>query len=464
MISKSRNDEIQAVAFVTFNQLLLVANTNMIHRTRYFRNRFLRLIGLAFAMIALIGPIPGTTEEMGSIVAARSTVDLSSFAAFGGEPKFEHRNMASQSYVAVGYISEIARQVVDQLKTDGWKQVEGGLLSDAFTSLDFTKNGFALSLSVSPTPDVNLAIVKLKNHGNLRFRDLPFVKDLMLQHSTPNIALYHAPASIEETQTLIRSKLIENGWEEFGQSNEYECYRKSSLRLMVSIRSAAALKGKTVVQVTSEQLWYDLPVPFPVTSFQCDDATGKFTFTSEKSLPDLIDFYTSELKVRDWTQEKDKLGSVGGWSRIQFKNPAGAVFGLAIAQDGAKSKVAGLVRTAEQVAIAEANSRKHMSTSNPVDATVILPKHLKIESQSAKQVEVSLGARGAAKATQTIVESLEANGWKVTSSSIEKDAGVTKLSNGDAVLTIEYSDPGLLRAKLSIMLVSDGNLDVEQMK
>ncbi len=407
-------------------------------------------------------------EDIAGIDAARKVVDLSTFPAFGGEPKFEYRNVANQSYVALGYISEIARQVVDQLKSDGWSQVEGGILSDAFTSLDFKKNGFALSLNVSPDQRVNYAIIKLKNHGNVSFRDLPFAKDMALQHATSNLAVFHATGSTEEAKVSIRSKLIEGGWEEFGRFNEYDCYRKSAVRLMVSVRSAAALKGKTVIQVTSEQLWFDLPVPFPVSSLQCEDSAGKFEFTSEKTTAELVDFYEKELKDRGWIKEDNKNGSVDGWSRIQFRNQTGSQFGLAIAQDGTKSNVAGHVRSAEQAAIAEANASSsaavEMQTIKAVDVIVVLPKHLKIESQSAKKVETSLGARGAPKASQAIQELLEASGWKVSSTSMDKDAGKTILSKDKARLIIEFSDPGLARAKLTISLESDSKLDVEIQK
>src|SRR5690606_32860792 len=133
-----------------------------------------------------------------------------------GEPNF--RGIAGQSYQSKAKLAEVAQRLRAKLKQAGCEELDGATFTDAYGSATYRKQGFSFSLSVFPGSGEEGTSVTIFNHGNVNPQTLPVPKGAQLQFGLPSMAMYVTSTPVETVQQEIRKKLLEAGWEPFGET------------------------------------------------------------------------------------------------------------------------------------------------------------------------------------------------------------------------------------------------------
>ncbi len=420
---------------------------------------------IASLLFGLGGTFDLFAREPASVEEVVSLLDFAVFPIYGENPEVVYRVAAGQKYFARGSAEKIAGEIVAELKKRGWSEEEGGMLSEAFTSIVFTNFEFVVSLSVTPKVDGSGVAVTLKNHGNIDFKKLPLPSDWQNVQTSTMMATFHTAEPIEQSLDRLRAVMLVNGWEDFGSSKATHSYRKNAVKLQFSASVAPAFWGTTVIQATAEQLSCVIPLPPKPTLVQYDDGTGKFVVESEENIDSLTEFFRGRLLATGWIERSPTESNTP--DRSAFINSIGDVLEFDIQRKEQASRIDGVfkpvVRSSQIVAIAKEPEVPMVAPAAPIELPVLvmeLPKYLKVEVATENSVEITTVTRGAVKAVKLIQEKLEAAGWQTTPGKADRDAGATVFKKAEQELRVEYSDPGLKRAKISMKL-SAGKLKVE---
>src|SRR5947208_11169506 len=99
---------------------------------------------------------PATVEQ-----AAR-VLDLSTFPVMDGAKSAESRHVANLSYLAIGDVKKAFEFNRKALLEKGWKELPNTSVTEQSASASFSRNGFIVFLSVTPTGDGSVS-VRLQN-------------------------------------------------------------------------------------------------------------------------------------------------------------------------------------------------------------------------------------------------------------------------------------------------------------
>src|SRR5438094_8418753 len=109
---------------------------------------------------------PATVEQ-----AAR-VLDLSTFPLMDGAKPPESRQVANLFYLATGDVKTAFEFNRKALVAQGWKELPNSSVTDQSGSAMFSRNGFVVYLSVTPSGD-GTQQVRLQNQGNVKPGKLP---------------------------------------------------------------------------------------------------------------------------------------------------------------------------------------------------------------------------------------------------------------------------------------------------
>jgi hypothetical protein len=280
-------------------------------------------------------------------------LDLSAFPLVDPVDEPTTQTVARQSYHAKGTVLQVGEQLRTKIKEAGCEEMDGAMMTEAYGAASYKKDGFYFSLMVSPASEPDVTMVNLINHGNANFKALPVPAGAKQQYALPSMIAYLSPGSVADTASECKTLLLEKGWQSFGETTVSFYVKKNAVILQVMVSAAPAQDGKTMIQISSEQMSVDLPAPPYSGILQYSDSAGNMLFDSEKSQPELVEFFKTELGKTGWSATTENPFKVGFREHLIFRNPEKEYLEVDFQEVEGKTRTRLKYQTAKQFAESE---------------------------------------------------------------------------------------------------------------
>lgn len=415
-------------------------------------------------------------QEPASAAEALAVSDLSKLPRIKATGDVMSESASTLSYMAAGEVKPIAEGAQKVLVKEGWKELEGAMVTESYASATYQKKGFSLSLTVTPLGEPGNVLVAMTNHGNVDLKTLPLPKGLKEVYAMPAMVMYSSNTKVEALKEQVRSQLKSAGWENFGDTTVSFFVKKNAVLLQVMIGEAPAMPGQTSIQISSQLMSIDLPVPKDVSSLQYSDSPPMLYFQSPKSVAHWETFFRDELSKLGWTATTENLFKIDFTEHLIFRNESKAMIEIEFrsTDDGATVKLK--YTTAEKAAEedrrakeaaekAKAAREKGMNSKGQGEKiTFTLPKGLTIESKTENSVEVAAKSGAAQKLIGSWLKQLQEAGWKLESVVDTKEVAEHRLTKEGVEVNVSVVDPGFIPARISISTSNETSLEVKASK
>ena len=410
---------------------------------------------------------PATVEQ-----AAR-VLDLSTFPLMDGAKSAESRHVANLSYVAPGDPKKALEFQRKAFVAQGWKELPNSTISDQSASAMFARDGFVVSLSVIPFEE-NGVSVRLQNLGNVKPGKLPVPPGAKAVYQGDPTAMYDTDAAVPVTADAIRNLFVAQGWVPYGKAGDSDYFKQNAILATVTVSSAPARGGKTMIQYSNQLISSDIPAPQDVEDLRYVDEPPELTFATANQ-DAIVDFYRKTLAAAGWKSTMDKMVDVDGKPTMIFRNPAKEMITLAVPYDYGSGKLGVSVRfqsatelaerdrkmkemaprlraEAEAKAAKEAKEAAELAEKNkPPKVAVTLPAGAKDVKQTNDSIKFTLGKGKAKAAIESLRGQFRDAGWKEEHASMAAMAGTLSFSKeGGGSVTVTYSDTGFMPTEISL--------------
>lgn len=404
------------------------------------------------------------------IESAAKVIDFSKFPMVGQDPQLQEHVIASQRYETGGGVEKIYGELTTKLKGEGWQELAGEYVTPATANGSFTKLGYVINVAVMMGAKDRVQ-VQCVNLGNVEWAKLPLPKTLKSMIVMPNMAMYQSELDVDGTKSVLSESLVADGWEPFGEVIGSIYFRRNGTKLMVMVTAAPAQGGKTMIQLTAEQLSYELPVPPEITRLQYTDSQGMMSLDTKLSQEKLWSFYRQALSP-EWQATTENFVRIRNEDHLIFRNKSGDLIEVAIFDFEGVTRAEVTYETAAQVAALndaakvaadEAKKKQEMeqakkAAKEETELVVKLPKGTKIEESDEKSCEISVASGNGRRLAEKIVAELVKDGWKSKTNVAVKEAGDFTLEKNGFRLDLDYTDPGFLSATIEISVFGAGKL------
>ena len=433
-----------------------------------------RLAQALVFLLAAWGPVIAAAQEettrSASTVSkvASDSIDLRSFPMVGGEPKPNHRVLASQSYTTTAMVQGAAESIVKSLVDSGWAKTPDTVISDAYASATFTRNGYVLSLTVTPSGEAGRVAVNLANHGNVDLKSIPLPDGCDEVFASPVMVMLRCKSGADETRKQIAGMLADARWEPLGDAGGSIYVRKDGVKLLVNVQSAPGFDGDTSIQIMTEQLSHDLPLPPGAVGVQYSDAIGSLRFDHVGPIGEVVGFYRATLGQAGWQATTEDPIKIGFRDHMIFRNAAKELLELEMHSVDEMTRVALTFTGSEEVAAADqkagelAAAMKAKAEAEKVvpEVSVRLPASAKVAKKGEKQIDFAVKNGRGRDFARALTQSLEADGWKATVNVAEAVAGDIDFEKDGKRLQLSYTDTGFLAPEVSLSVFGKGKLIV----
>ena len=409
---------------------------------------------------------PATVEQ-----AAR-VLDLSTFPLMDGARSAESRHVANLSYVAPGDPKKALEFHRKAFGAQGWKELPNSTISDDSASAMFSRDGFVVSLSVIPFEATGVA-VRLQNLGNVKPGKLPVPPGAKSVYQGDPTALYDTDGAVPVTADAIRNLFVAQGWVPYGKAGDSDYFKQNAILATVTVSSAPARGGKTMIQYSNQLISSDIPAPQDVEDLRYVDEPPELTFATANQ-DAIVDFYRKTLASAGWKSTMDKMVDVDGKPTMIFRNSAKEMItlsmpyvlgdklgvsvrfqsGAEIAERDRKIKEAAprLRAEAEAKAAKEAKEAAELAEKNKVPKVAVsLPADAKVVKQTNDSIKFTVGKGKAKAAVESLRKQFRDAGWKEDVASVTGMSGMVSVSKeGGPSATITYTDTGFLPTELSV--------------
>jgi hypothetical protein len=406
---------------------------------------------------------PATVEQ-----AAR-VIDLSTFPLMDGAKPAGSRQVANLSYAATSDVKAAFAFNRKALLAQGWKELPNSSVTDQYASAMFSRNGFVVYVSVTPSGDGTQQI-RLQNQGNVKPGKLPVPRNAKAVYVGDSTAMYETDAAVPETADAIRNLFVAKGWVLYGKAGDSDFFKQNANLATATVSSAPARGGKTMVQYSNQLISADIPAPPDVEDLRYVDEPPELTFATTNQ-DAIVDFYKKTLASAGWKSTMDKTVDVDGKPTMIFRNPAKEMITLSMPYDYGGGKLGVSVRFQSAAEIAELDRRikeeapklraeaeakaakeaAELAERNKVPKVVVtLPADAKDVKQSKDEIKFSVGKGKAKAAVESFRTQFRDAGWQEKVASLERMAGTLLLSKEDQSVTITYSDTGFMPSEVSL--------------
>jgi hypothetical protein len=402
---------------------------------------------------------PATVEQ------AASVLDLSTFPLMDGAKPLETPQVANLFYLATGDAKTAFEFNRKALVAQGWKELP--------TSGMFSRNGFVVYVSVIPNGDGSVQ-VRLQNQGNVKPGKLPVPPNAKPVYVGDSTAMYETAAAVAATADAIRNLFVAQGWVPYGADGDTAVFKQNANLATVTVSSAPARGGKTMIQYSNQLISADIPAPPNVEDLRYVDEPPELTFATTNQ-DAIVDFYRKTLATAGWKSTMDKMVDVDGKPTMIFRNPAKEMITLSVPYDYGSGKLGVSVRfqsaaeiaerdrkikelapkiraAAEAKAAKEAEEAAALAERNKVPkVAVTLPADAKVVKQTNDSIKFTVGKGKAKAAVESLRTQFRDAGWKEDVASVTGMSGVVSVSKeGGPSATITYTDTGFLPTELSV--------------
>ena len=413
---------------------------------------------------------PATVEQ-----AAR-VIDLTSFPLMDGAAADPNRALASLTYKVSGTNVKSAFDFQRQkLIAQGWKEsAHDSSVTDQAASTTFTRHGFVLSISTYPGGDKGAVTVSLVNHGNVHYSKLPRPGGSKPVYVGNSVAMYVTDGAVAGTAAECRKLLLAEGWQPYGSAGDSTWFKQNAVRLNVTVSSAPAQGGRTMISFSSELMSADLPAPEQVEDLSYSDTTRELSFETAATKEAVTEFYKKTLGSTRWEPTLDKTVEIDEKPTMIFRNPARDMLTLSFSSErNGKISVSLQHQSAAEIAEldrqikakvpelkAELQRREAKAAAEFAEAhkplpkiSVALPGDAKDVEQSASEMRFSVG-KGRAQATvEAWRKRFRDDGWKEDMATLEGMAGAVSFSKEKQSIRIHYTDTGFLPAEIHLSVM-----------
>jgi hypothetical protein len=258
---------------------------------------------------------PATAAE------AAKVLDLSTLPPMPGTTGPRRQNLAGLSYDARGTVKSVFEFLQKQLIGLKWQELPNSYVSDQSSNASFSREGFTLSLSVTPASEPGFASVILLNHGNIDLGKLPVPAGATESFVGSAIAMFVTETPVAVTTDAVRKLLLEKGWEPYGTAGDSQFFKQNAIQLTATVSAAPAQGGKTMISYSSLLMSVDLPAPADTIGLQYSDVTTQLLFDTKSTISDVVAFYRSTLAKAGWEATTDKPFQIDSKDMMIFRNP-----------------------------------------------------------------------------------------------------------------------------------------------
>jgi hypothetical protein len=406
---------------------------------------------------------PATVEQ-----AAR-VIDLSTFPLMEGAKTPGSRQVANLSYSVTRDVKTAFEFNRKALLAQGWKELPNSSVTDQSASAMFSRDGFVVYVSVTPSGDGTQQI-RLQNQGNVRPRKLPVPPNAKAVYVGDSTAMYETDAAVAATADAIRNLFVAQGWVLYGKAGDSDFFKQNANLATATVSSAPARGGKTMIQYSNQLISADIPAPPDVEDLRYVDEPPELTFATTNQ-DAIFDFYKKTLASAGWKSTMDKMVDVDEKPTMIFRNPAKEMITLSMPYDYGGGKLGGSVRFQSAAEIAELDRRikeeapklraeaeakaakeaAELAERNKVPkVAVTLPADAKDVKESKDEIKFTVGKGKAKAAIESLRTQFRDAGWEEKVASLERMAGTLLLSKEDQSVTITYSDTGFMPTEVSL--------------
>ena len=215
---------------------------------------------------------PATVEQAARIL------DLSTVPLMDGAKPPGSRQVANFLYVATGDVKAVFEFHRKALVAQGWKELPNSSVTEQSASAMFSRSGFVVSLSVSPTGEPGGLMVMLQNLGNVKPGQLPVPPGAKPVYVGDSTAMYATDAAVPATADACRKLFIAQGWVPYGDAGDSAFFKQNAILVTATASSAPAQGGKTMIQYSSQLISADIPAPPNVEDLRYADQPPELTF------------------------------------------------------------------------------------------------------------------------------------------------------------------------------------------
>jgi len=409
---------------------------------------------------------PATVEQAGKVL------DLATFPLMDTAKPTDERHVANLSYLATGAVKKAFEFNRKAFVEQGWKELPNSSVTEQSASASFSRNGFIVFVSVTPTGDGNVS-VRLQNQGNVKPGKLPVPPGAKPVYVGDSTAMYETAAAVAATADAIRSLFVAQGWVPYGTAGDSDYFKQNAILATATVSSAPARGGKTMIQYSNQLISSDIPAPPNVEDLRYVDEPPELTFATANQAA-IVDFYRKTMAAAGWQSTLDHMVDVDEKPTMIFRNPAKDMLTLAITgalrgkllfsvrfQSAAeiaeldrriKEEAPKLRAAAEAKAAKEAKEAAELAERNKVPkVAVTLPADAKVVKQTKDEIRFTVGKGKAKAAVESLRTQFREAGWKEDVASVTGMSGVVSVSKeGGPSATITYTDTGFLPTELSV--------------
>ena len=410
---------------------------------------------------------PATVEQAAQIL------DLSTFPVMDGAKHAESHQVANLFYLTNGDVKSAFEFNRKALLGKGWKELPSSAVTDQYANATFSRNGFVVFLSITPSGDGSLQ-VRLQNQGNVKPGKLPVPPNAKPVYVGDSTAMYATEAAVAATADACRNLLLAQGWVPYGTAGHSAFFKQNANLVTATVSSAPAQGGKTMIQYSSQLISADIPVPQGVDDLRYGDEPPELTFETAQNQDAIVEFYRTTLAAAGWKSTLDHTVDIDEKPTMIFRNPAKDMLTLAATgvlrgkllfsvrfQSAAeiaeldrriKEEAPKLRAAAEAKAAKEAKKAAELAERNKLPKVAItLPADAKEVKQTNDEIKFTLGKGKAKEVVEALRTQLRNAGWKEDVASLERMAGTLSFSkeNGQSV-TITYSDTGFVPTEVGL--------------
>ncbi|MEZ0276977.1 MAG: hypothetical protein ACAH88_18860 [Roseimicrobium sp.] len=396
---------------------------------------------------------------------AAKVLDLENFELMPGlEKQPGIRTMAQLIYRSKGDVKSGFEFQRAKLQALGWKELPGTNVTDQYSSGFFKRGGFHLSVSVNPMGDAGTVDVSVVNHGNVDLSKLPLPPNLTPVYVGPITAMYTTteavPATVETCDKLLKAA----GWQTYGSAGDTKYYKQNAVLVQVTVSSAPAQGGKTMISANSQQLSADLPALPDAQDLRYTDSNGRLDYQSPAMRADVEKFYRTEMSALGWQATLDHAIEDKDHFFVIFRNPEKAMASLYMknGREGGTGVRLEYVSPTQFIEMdrREAEYREKLKAKLAAEknapkpqVALKLPKAGSAVKKDNAGVQFNVSAGKAKESVNELRKQCAELGWTEQLAVLESMGGTVSLKKDALSLSISYTDSGLSQGEVSVMLI-----------
>jgi hypothetical protein len=388
-----------------------------------------------------------------------------------GAMAHRQRTVADLSYPATSDVKTAFEFQRKKLIEKKWKTLPGASITDQAASGTFARSGFIVSVSAYPNGKPGSVDVVLHNQGNINLAKLPRPPGTKPVYVGETAAMYVTDESVATTAEACRKLVLAEGWQPYGTAGDSSYFKQNAIRIGVTVGSAPAQGGKTMISFAGELMSADLPAPPDAEDVRYSDQTQELSFETAANKDTVTDLYRKTLATSGWKATLDTTVKIDDNDVVIFRNAAHDLLTLSLspARHGtipvslkhqSAAEIAELDRLIKAEAPAlkakakaqEAEEAKRLAEDNkPLPkVAVTLPADARSVEQKTDEIKFTVGSGKAKAIAETWRKQFREAGWKEDIVLLEAMAGTLSFSKQNQSLTISYTDTGVMPTEVTL--------------